>query len=51
MISIYSLESHTNILVLFLLQLYAKPQRLVMLEWIQFMFRGNIEYRMVIIRL
>ena len=51
MISIYSLESHTNILVFFLLQLCAKPQHLVMLEWIQLMFRGNIVYIMVIIKL
>ena len=48
MISIYSLESHTNILVFFLLKLYAKPQYLVMLEWIQLIFRGNIVYMMVI---
>ena len=51
MISIYSLESRTNILVFFLLQLYAKPQHLVMLEWIQLMFKGNIVYIMVIIKL
>ena len=51
MISIYSLECHTNILVLFLLQLYAKSQHLVMLEWIQLMFRGNIVYMIVIIKL
>ena len=51
MISIYSLESHTNILVFFLRQLYAKPQHLVMLQWIQLMFRGNIVYMMVIIKL
>ena len=41
-----------RILVFFLLQLYAKPpQHLVMLEWIQLMFRGNIVYIMVIIKL
>ena len=51
MISIYSLESHTNILVFFLLQLCEKPRHLVMLEWIQLMFRGNIVYMMVIIEL
>ena len=51
MISIYSLESHTKILVFFLLQLYEKPQHLFMLEWIQLMFRGYIVYKMVIIKL
>ena len=51
MISIYSLESHTSILVFFLRQLYEKSQQLVMLEWIQLMFRCNIVYMMVIIKL
>ena len=49
--SIYSLESHTKILVFFLLQLYQKPQHLFMLEWIQLMFRGYIVYKLVIIKL
>ena len=48
MISNYSLENHTNILVFFLLQLSAKPQHLVMFESIQLMFRRNIVYMMVI---
>ena len=51
MISIYSLESHTKILAFFLLQLYAKPQHLVMLKWIQLMLRGNIVYMVLIIKL
>ena len=51
MISIYSLENHTKILVFFLLQLCVKPQHLFMLEWIQLMFRGYIVYKMVIIKL
>ena len=51
MISIYSLESHTNILVFFFLQLYAKPQHLFMLEWIQLMLRDYIVFMMVIIKL
>ena len=51
MISIYSLEIHTDILVFFLLQLCAKPQHLFMLERFQLMFRGNIVYMMVIIKL
>ena len=51
MISIYSFECHTNILIFFLLQLYAKPQHLVMLEWIQLMFIGDIVYMIVIIKL
>ena len=51
MISIYSLESHTKILVFFLLQLCENPQHLFMLEWIQLMFRGYIVYKMVIIKL
>ena len=49
MISIKSLESHTKILVLFLLQLCKKPH-LFMLEAIQLMFRGYIVYKMVIIK-
>ena len=51
MVSIYSLESHTKILVFFHLQLCEKPQHLFMLEWIQLMFRGYIVYKMVIIKL
>ena len=50
MISIYSLESHTKILVFFLLQLCEKPQQLFMLKVIQFIFRGYILYKMVIIK-
>ena len=51
MISIYSLESHTNILVFFLCQLCEKPQHLFMLEAIQLVFIGYIVYKMVIIKL
>ena len=51
MISIYSLESHTKILVFFLLQLCKKPQHLFMLEAIHLMFIGYIVYTMVIIKL
>ena len=51
MISIYSLESHTKIVAVFLLQLCKKQQNLLMLGWIQLMFRGYIEYKMVIIKL
>ena len=51
MISIFSLESHTKILVFFLRQLYEKPQHLFMLEVIQLMFIGYIVYKMVIIKL
>ena len=48
MISIYSLESHTNILVFFLRQLGKKPQHLFMLEAIQLVFIDYIVYKMVI---
>ena len=51
MISIYSFESHTKILVFFPRQLCEKPQHLFMLKWIQLMFRGYIVYKMVIIKL
>ena len=51
MISIYSLESYTQILVFFLLQLCVKPQHLFMLERILLMFRSYIVYKMVIIKL
>ena len=39
MVSIYSLESHTKIVIFFLLQPYEKPQHLFMLEAIQLLLR------------
>ena len=48
--SIYFLESHTQILVFFLLQLFETPQNLFMLEAIQLMFSGYIVCKMVTIK-
>ena len=44
MISIYLLERHTKTFVFILIQRNEKPQHLFMLNVIQLMFRGYIEY-------